>query len=94
MLAAATAAYEMGKSTVLKQTFLRGDETPMGQFQSCTMNLFQRAPLDKSTKGWVSWVQSDSAREIIAEYFSIQVKHFKKERAKSMEVFQVNYNIL
>jgi hypothetical protein len=83
----------MGKSTVLKQTFLRGDETPMvdlgplGQSQSCTMNLFKRAPLDKSAKGWMSWVQSDSTREIISE-------HFKRERAKSIEAFLANYNIL
>ncbi len=100
VLAAATAAYGMGKSMVLKQAFLRGDETsmvdlsPLGQSQSRTMNLFERAALVKRAKGWVSWVQSDSTREIISEYFAIQVKHFKKERAKSMEVFLANYNIL
>ncbi len=43
-------------------------------------------------KGGVSWVQTDSAWEITAEYFSIQVKHFRKERAKSIEAFLAGSN--
>jgi hypothetical protein len=58
------------------------------------MNLFERAPLEKIAKGWVAWSQSDGAREIVSEYFALQVRHFKKERAKSIEAFLANYNIL
>ncbi len=100
VLAAATAAYRMGKSTVLKQTFLRGNEKRMvdlgllGKSQVRTMNLFKWALLEKSAKGWVAWSQSDGAREIVSEYFALQSRHFKKERAKSIEALLANYNIL
>ncbi len=59
-----------------------------------TVNLFERSPLDKSAKGWVSWVQTDVAHKTIAEFFDIQVKHFRKERAKSIEAFLASYYIL
>jgi hypothetical protein len=59
-----------------------------------TVNLFERAPLDKSAKGWVSWVQTDAAHKTKTKFFAIQVKHFRKERAKSIEAFLASYNIL
>jgi hypothetical protein len=61
--------------------------------QARTVNLFERALLDKSAKGWVSLVQTDAAHKTIAEFFDIQVKHFRKERAKSIEAFLASYNI-
>jgi hypothetical protein len=58
-----------------------------------TVNLFEKAPLEKSARGYISWVQTDATRETIAEYFAIQVKHFRKERANSIEAFLASYNI-
>jgi len=93
VLAPATAAYGLGKSTVLKQTFLRGQEKEMVDLgllttaQAKTIDLLEQAPLDKTAKGWVAWSNSDSARAIISAHFEIQVKHFRRERARSMEAF-------
>jgi len=99
VLAAATAAYSLGKSTVLKQSFLRGQEKEMVDLgvlttaQAKTVELLEKSPLDKTAKGWVAWSNSDSARAIISAYFSIQVKHFRRKRVKSMEAFLSGYNI-
>jgi hypothetical protein len=39
-------------------------------------------------------VQTNAAHKTFDEFFAIQVKHFRKERAKSIEAFLASYNIL
>ena len=100
VLAAATAAYSMGMSTILKHTSLQGQEKvmvdlgPLTTAQAKSINLLERAPLDKSARGWVACANSESSPSIVSAYFTIQVKHFKKDRSKSMEAFLAGYNIL
>ncbi len=68
--AAATANYGMGKSTVLKQTFLRGNEQELVDLstltadQIATVDSLSKAPLDKTARGWVAWANADSSRQM------------------------------
>jgi hypothetical protein len=99
ILAAATAAYGLGRSSVIRQTFETSDAERVAELdgvdeQDDATNLASTSrPLDKSHRGWVTWVQSDEAREIVVKHFSCQVKHFRRERPKSMEAFLAGYTL-
>jgi hypothetical protein len=98
--AAATAAYGMGKSTVLKQTFLRGNEEELEDLssltsdQAATLDILGRAPLEKDARSWVAWANADSSRQIISQCFALQVRHFRKDRQRSMEAFLAKYRLM
>jgi hypothetical protein len=98
--AAATSAYGMGKSAVLRQTFLRGKEQPLpnlGDFtmdQVATIEAFTKGPITKDARSWVAWANLDQSRQVVSNYFAIQVRHFKKDRPRSMEAFLADYRLM
>jgi hypothetical protein len=98
-LAAAAAAYGLGRSTVLRKTFAKDGEKELVDLaglddnQLQTHSLLSRHLLDKSTKGWTAWIQADYSRDIVSKYFALQVRHFRKDRPKSVEAFLASYVI-
>jgi hypothetical protein len=98
--AAATAAYGMGKSAVLRQTFLRGSEkelpdlTNFSTDQVATLHAFSKGPLIKNARSWVAWANTDQSRQIVSTYFSIQVRLFRRDRPRSMEAFLADYRLM
>jgi Rhabdovirus nucleocapsid protein len=99
VFAAATAAYAMGRSTLLKETFIKSGEEALVSLeglevpQATTLSLFERRPLDKAPKSWVAWSATDEAREVVSQYFALQVNSFRRDRLKSMEAFLSTYVI-
>jgi Rhabdovirus nucleocapsid protein len=99
VLAAATTAYGLDQSTDMRQTFTKEDEEELVELdgldapQVRTIGLLQKRPIDHTAKGWVAWAWTNTARNIVGEYFWIQVRHFKKNRPKSVEAFLSAYLI-